>query len=254
MMFIKTKVVISVVVIVSVLSAVIALLTARHFYFQSKLGAAEPVKISEYAAENEIFHRNKREKGTQRPRIVLVGDSRVKAMRLVRLEAEWDVLNRGVSGETSAQLSLRFSGDALALNPDVILIQSGINDLVAGMGDQEMMPIIALRTIDNLKNMASQAAAMGSRVVLMTVIPPAHPDLLRRLVWSENIREQVAYVNGELKSWKPPEGVIVVDVSKIFGLESVLPMKYALNTLHLNDKGNHRLVNAISHEVLLLKK
>jgi lysophospholipase L1-like esterase len=134
-------------------------------------------------------------------------------------------------------MRLRFANDALALKPDVIVIQCGINDLVAGIGSQGKWPAITARTIDNLKWVSEKAAAAGSKVVLLTVIPPARPDLARRLVWSEKIREQVVAVNENLLASKFPPGVRVLDLGEVFGATTRLPDRFSLDTLHLNETG-----------------
>lgn len=227
--------------IVSVSLSVAALMIARQFYFNSKLAAVEPVRFSEYFDENAAWNRTTRNRHRERPTIVLIGDSRMRAMICSALQAEWEVLNRGVSGETSAQMLLRFQSDAINLRPDLIVIQSGINDLVAGMGAKDRRKAITANTISNLKNAAAQAAASGSKVILLTVIPPARPEPLRRLVWDESIRDEVAFVNRALSAWGRPEGVSVLNLSEVFGSEFTLSHEFALDTLHLNDAGNEKL-------------
>lgn len=232
--------------ILAVVAAIGAALAARHFYFRAKLAAAEPVALWVYASENSALRQKDAEQARQRRRIVMIGDSRVRSMRLRELETKWEVLNRGINGETSAQMRLRFADDALALKPDVIVIQSGINDLVAGIGSEASAPAITARTIANLKAVAEAAAAAGSKVVVLTVIPPASPDLARRLVWSDRVRNEVAGVNADLLAWKPPNGVRVLDLGGVFGATTRLPDEFALNTLHLNENGYARLGEKLS--------
>lgn len=234
-------IVMTVALVLTLGAAVAAAWMARHFYFRAKLAATEPVALWLYSGENETLQKSDVERARVRPRIVLIGDSRIRAMRLSTLEQKWEVVNRGVNGETSAQMLIRFEQDALALKPEVLVIQCGINDLVAGIGSDAMAPVLTTRAIANLKTMAARSAAAGSKVVILTVIPPAKPDLARRFVWSENIRTEVASVNKQLMDWKPPNGVWVLDLSEVFGSTTILPAEYALNTLHLNPTGYARL-------------
>jgi lysophospholipase L1-like esterase len=222
-------------------AAISAAWMARHFYFREKLTAAEPVALRLYAGENEALHKSDTAQKRTRPRIVLIGDSRIRAMHLRSLEQKWEVLNRGVNGETSAQLLLRFEQDALELKPDVIVIQSGINDLVAGIGSKTMAPVLTAQTVENLKRIAVLSASAGSKVVVLTVIPPARPDLARRLVWNEKIRDELISVNKQLIDWKPPDGIRIFDLSEVFGSKTILPAEYTLNTLHLNQPGYTQL-------------
>ena len=218
-------------------TAVAALWMARHFYFRAKLTAALPVALDLYAEENIKIVKGDTTQIRVKPRVVMIGDSRVRAMRLAELKKSWEVVNRGVNGETSAQMLMRFKYDALALKPDVIVIQSGINDLVAGIASYELAPILTAKTVDNLKKMAMDGAAANAKVVILTVIPPAKPSLLRRFAWSENVRNEVASVNASLLEWKPPDGIKILDLREVFRSGLILPSEYASDTLHLNQNG-----------------
>jgi lysophospholipase L1-like esterase len=71
-------------------------------------------------------------------------------------------LNRGIAGQTSAQMLVRFHQDVVALNPKAVVIQAGMNDLlVASEGV----------TAENFMSMVDIAKANGIRVVLASVTP-----------------------------------------------------------------------------------
>lgn len=221
-------------------------LVARQCYFKLKLAMTEPVGLDAYAVENKTLLLADESRPRTRPRVVLIGDSRVCPMKLPGLEDVCEIVNRGIPGETSAQLALRIEQDALAHNPDVIVIQSGINDLVAGMGFRSQASSITRQVILHLQQMAHSASAAGSKVLLLTVLPPARPDPVRRLVWDENIRAEIMKVNDTLLEWQAPAGVKVQDAAKIFGSRVILPEDYRLNTLHINTAGYERLNEALS--------
>ena len=63
--------------------------------------------------------------------MIFIGDSRIARWPTAALDDRWEVVNRGIAGETAAQLKQRFAADALALKPDSLVIETGINDLVA---------------------------------------------------------------------------------------------------------------------------
>ena len=232
--------------VLALAAAIGGALAARQFYFKWKLAMTEPVGLNTYAAENESLLLAGKSKPGNKPRVVLIGDSRVCPMLLPGLEDVCEVVNRGIPGETSAQLTLRIEQDAFALNPDVIVIQSGINDLVAGMGCRSQASSITSQVILHLQQMARQASAAGSKVVLLTVLPPARPEPLRRLIWNERIRGELTKVNDALLEWPAPAGVKVADTATIFGSRTMLPEKYSLNTLHLNTAGYECLNQALS--------
>jgi len=71
-------------------------------------------------------------------------------------------LNRGIGGQTSAQMLVRFHQDVVALKPKVVVIQAGVNDLLVATEG-----VIA----DNYMSMMDIAKANGIRVVLASVTP-----------------------------------------------------------------------------------
>jgi lysophospholipase L1-like esterase len=84
-------------------------------------------------------------------------------------------INRGISGQTSPQMLLRFRQDVIDLQPKAVVILIGTND-VAGMTG----PITAEQTEENVESMADLATANHIRVVLCAMLPssniPWKPD------------------------------------------------------------------------------
>ncbi len=102
-------------------------------------------------------------------RVVMMGDSITENwLRFTgSFYADHGFLGRGISGQTSAQMLLRFGPDVTALKPQVVHIMAGTNDLV---GAPE--PYEADVTQSNLEAMALLAKAHGIAVVMASV-PPA---------------------------------------------------------------------------------
>jgi len=124
---------------------------------------------------------------------------------LPRLEG-FEFINRGIGGETTAQLRMRFKPDVLALKPDVVILQLGINDLVVlGAAPNRALVLLgvapnhATATIqqcqDNLKVLVEKLTKQAIEVILLTIIPPAKLNLARMLVWSERIGQSVVEIN-----------------------------------------------------------
>ena len=108
------------------------------------------------------------------PRIVLMGDSITyhwTPALLPRLgSAAW--VNRGIPGQNSSQMLLRFEDDVVALSPAVVVILAGTNDLRVHAGSHaDASPAILARLRSNLTAMSDIADARGIRVVL-SAIPP----------------------------------------------------------------------------------
>jgi lysophospholipase L1-like esterase len=75
-------------------------------------------------------------------------------------------INRGISGQTTPQMLVRFRQDVIALNPKVAVILAGANDIAGNTGETTLAAIE-----DNLVSMSDLARANGIRVVLASVLP-----------------------------------------------------------------------------------
>ena len=75
-------------------------------------------------------------------------------------------VNRGISGQTTPQMLVRFRQDVIALKPRVVVILAGTNDIAGNTGPSSLEMIE-----DNLASMTEIAHANGIRVVLSSVLP-----------------------------------------------------------------------------------
>jgi lysophospholipase L1-like esterase len=75
-------------------------------------------------------------------------------------------INRGISGQTTPQMLIRFRPDVLALKPKVVLILAGTNDIAGNTGPMTLEAIE-----DNLTSMAELARVDGIRVVFSSLLP-----------------------------------------------------------------------------------
>ncbi len=75
-------------------------------------------------------------------------------------------VNRGIGGQTTAQMLLRFRADVLELDPLAVVILAGTNDIAGNAG-----PVTLDQVQDNLTSMAELARAHGIKVVLASLLP-----------------------------------------------------------------------------------
>src|SRR5579875_1853240 len=75
-------------------------------------------------------------------------------------------VNRGISGQTTPQMLIRFHPDVIALQPKAVVILAGTNDLAGNTGPETLDQIEA-----NLESMAQLAKANNIRLVLASVMP-----------------------------------------------------------------------------------
>ena len=75
-------------------------------------------------------------------------------------------VGRGISGQTTPQMLVRFRQDVIALEPAVVVILAGTNDIAGNTGSSTLAMIE-----DNLVSMVELAEANGISVVLSSVLP-----------------------------------------------------------------------------------
>src|SRR5215217_834379 len=111
-------------------------------------------------------------------RVVFMGNSITEAWapRFATMFPGKPYIGRGISGQTSPQMLVRFRQDVVALRPAVVVINAGVNDIAGNTGSSTLEMIE-----DNIASMADIARANGIRVVLASVLPaydfPWHPGL-----------------------------------------------------------------------------
>jgi acyl-CoA thioesterase I len=102
-----------------------------------------------------------------RPRVVFFGDSITESWNLAGLGLDQlEVLNRGIGGQTTPQMLVRFRQDVVELKPAVVHILAGTNDLAENTGPTTLEAIE-----DNLSSMVEIAQANHIDVVLASVLP-----------------------------------------------------------------------------------
>ncbi len=101
-------------------------------------------------------------------RVVFMGNSITEGWIMMRPEffKNRDYINRGIGGQTTPQMLLRFRPDVIDLNPKVIVILAGTNDIAGNTGYTSLETIIG-----NIKSMAEIANANGIRVIISSVLP-----------------------------------------------------------------------------------
>jgi lysophospholipase L1-like esterase len=122
--------------------------------------------LTRYAAANQALPAPQ----PGRPRIVLLGNSITdawpRADSAFFASKRYEYVGRGVGGQTSPQMLVRFRQDVLDLHPVAVAILAGINDIAENTG-----PYNPQATLNNVKSMTELAQAHGIRVILCSVLP-----------------------------------------------------------------------------------
>ena len=122
--------------------------------------------LHRYAAENAAVQ--PAAPGEQR--VVFMGDSITDNMHNAQRFGPFfpgkPYLNRGIGGQTTAQMVLRFYPDVIALQPKAVVIFGGTNDIAGNLG-----PVSIESIEDNLAAMETMARGAGIKVIMASVMP-----------------------------------------------------------------------------------
>ncbi|NNE28701.1 MAG: acylhydrolase [Saprospiraceae bacterium] len=104
----------------------------------------------------------------QSDRVVFMGNSITEGwlQDSTSMFHQYGFINRGISGQTTPQMLLRFRQDVVDLNPKVVVILAGINDIAGNTGPSTLDMIF-----DNIQSMVEIALANNIKVVLSSVLP-----------------------------------------------------------------------------------
>ena len=163
-----------------------------------------------------------------RPRVVLLGNSITegwpKADSAFFKSGPYELIGRGISGQVSAQMLVRFRQDVLRLHPQVVVVLAGINDIAENTG-----PYNPQATLDNIESMAQLAQANGVRVVLASVLPAAE------FRWRKGLEPapKVVALNEQLKIVVARQRYTYLDYhAALADAQQGLPAAYAADGVH----------------------
>jgi lysophospholipase L1-like esterase len=145
---------------------------ARFNEANRRLGAQDWPGLCRYRAAND-----KLRSSGESSRVVFMGDSITENWSLADPQFfEKGVVNRGIGGQTTPQMLVRFRSDVIALKPQTVHIMAGTNDVAGNTG-----PTTAQDVKNNIVSMVELARANGIRVVLGSIPPAAtfnwRPDI-----------------------------------------------------------------------------
>jgi lysophospholipase L1-like esterase len=139
-------------------------------------------------------------------------------------------VNRGISGQTTPQMLIRFRPDVLALKPKAVVILAGTNDISGNTGPTTLEEIEG-----NLTSMAELAKAHGIKVVLSSVMPVT--DAIRPQT-ERRPPEKIRALNTWIKDYAAKTGAVYLDYySAIVDDKGMLKTELTYDGLHPNDAG-----------------
>ncbi len=134
------------------------------FLFNNTVKAQDWADLNRFKKENALLEKP----SPNEQRVVFMGNSITIGWKDIDPDffGNKPFINRGISGQTTPQMLLRFRQDVLDLQPAVVVILAGTNDIAENTGPTTLKMIT-----DNIFSMAELAEAHGIRVVLSSVLP-----------------------------------------------------------------------------------
>ncbi len=172
-------------------------------------------------------------------RVVFMGDSITDAWpqpRFGTFFSDKPYVGRGISGQTTPQMLIRFRPDVIDLQPKVVVILAGTNDIAGNTG-----PISNEEIQGNLASMAELAKANGIKVVLSSILPvsayhqspnaPAPQTVLRPMA-------RIRAINDWMKQYAARNNHVFLDYfSATIDDTGHLRSELSADDLHPNAKG-----------------
>lgn len=195
------------------------LFTTHSGFSQSKDWAG----FSKYAESNKVV--------TKSPKAVFMGNSITEGW--IRQHPDFfknnQFISRGISGQTTSQMLVRFRNDVINLNPEYVVILAGTNDIAQNNGYISNENILS-----NIISMCELAKLHNIKVVLCSVLPAAEYPWRKEIDAITNIRE----LNNLMEEYATANDITYVNLyAKMKDNRSGLPKEYTVDEVHLSPKG-----------------
>ena len=166
-------------------------------------------------------------------RVVFMGDSITDIWHLDKFFPGKPYVNRGIGGQTTPQMLIRFRPDVIALSPKVVVILAGTNDISGNTGPMTLGEIEA-----NLETMTELARLHNIRVVLSSVLPVNNYTERSKLFFPLRPPDQILELNRWIKDYATHNNFIYLDYfSAMVDDKGLLQRDLSEDGLHPNDKG-----------------
>jgi lysophospholipase L1-like esterase len=166
-------------------------------------------------------------------RVIFFGDSITEGWKLGQYFPGKPYVNRGISGQTTPQMLLRFRQDVVSLHPKAVVILAGTNDLAGTTGPESNEDIEA-----NYASMADLARANGIAVVFSSVLPVHNYSQHGEDYFAQRPQARILALNAWLKDYCSRNRISYLDYfSAMVDDKGMLKRELADDGLHPNDAG-----------------
>ncbi len=178
-------------------------------------------------------------------RTVFMGDSITEFWSVINPEffAGKPYINRGISGQTTPQMLIRFPADVIALKPDVVLLLAGVNDIAGNTGPSTLEMIA-----NNIFSMADLAKSNQIKIILCSVLPAYD------FPWRQGLQpaEKIVTLNKMIQSYADAQGIPYLDYySAMVNEQKGLKTAYSEDGVHPN-KAGYEVMNPLAEKAIEL--
>jgi lysophospholipase L1-like esterase len=166
-------------------------------------------------------------------RVVFFGDSITDIWHLDQYFPGKPYINRGIGGQTTSQMLVRFRQDVIDLHPKVVVMLAGTNDIAGNTGPMRNEDIEA-----NYASMAELARANGIRIVYSSVLPVHNYTEKSKDFFAQRPTARILALNEWLKDYCTTTHIVYLDYfSALVDDKGLLKKELADDGLHPNDAG-----------------
>ena len=179
-------------------------------------------------------------------RVIFFGDSITDLWHLDEYFPGKPYINRGIGGQTTPQMLIRFRQDVVELHPKVVVILAGTNDIAGNTGPMRVEDIEA-----NYASMAEIARANNIRVVFASVMPVNNYTAQAQIFFAQRSPEKILALNRWLKGYVAgdPECVYVDYFAAMVDAKGLLKRELTEDGLHPNAAGYRVMVPLVETAV-----
>jgi lysophospholipase L1-like esterase len=178
-------------------------------------------------------------------RVVFFGDSITKMWKLDEYFPGKSYVNRGIGGQTTPQMVVRFRQDVIALHPRTVVILGGTNDIAGNTG-----PMLDADIIANYVNMTELARANGIQVIFCSITPVHNYVEGSQNLFQQRPLARIQTLNRWLKEYSAANGIPFIDLySPMVDSTGLLRRELADDGLHPTAAG-YRIMAELVNEAL----
>lgn len=173
-------------------------------------------------------------------RLLFIGNSLTEGLNIENLFVDFEIINKGIHGDTTSGVYSRLDTDVIQLKPDIVFLLIGINDLAMEKSDDEIVSMIN-KIIEKLLN-----ALPICRIYLTSLLPTR--DIEARS------NERIININNKLEELAREWEIDYFDLhSTMVGIDGQLCRIYTTDGLHLSSAGYNAWITSLK-KILTVKE